>query len=170
MPRKKWASNWGKQMRRMDLVASIIILAFSGMMLGWMIPNFVPQKHDAGDLPPSLMPFLSMSIFALTALLLGISAWRRKDDNHQNDPDDEATEKLVFGIREAGNLLLWLAASGIASLLLKFVGFEVAAGALIAAGAVYGGIRNPIVIAIAALIIPQIIDKAAWYGLQIRLP
>ncbi len=111
-----------------------------------------------------------MGVCALTAILLGISALRRKDDSHQDGQEDEAAEKLGFGIREAGNLLLWLAASGIVWLLLKYVGFEVAAGAMIAAGAIYGGIRNPLVVILAALIIPQIIDKAAWYGLQIRLP
>ena len=157
-------------MKRVDLVASIIILAFSGVALGWLIPNFISTNYDAGDLPPSLISSLSMGVCALTALLLGISALRRKDDNHQDAQEDEAAEKLSFGIREAGNLLLWLAASGIVWLLLKFVGFEVAAGAAIAAGAVYGGIRNPLVVVLAALIIPQVIDKVVWYGLQIRLP
>jgi len=148
----------------------MIILAFSGVALGWLIPSFVSTSYDAGDLPPSLISSLSMGVCALTAILLGISALRRKDDSHQDGQEDEAAEKLGFGIREAGNLLLWLAASGIVWLLLKFMGFEVAAGAVIAAGAVYGGIRNPLVVILAALIIPQIIDKAAWYGLQIRLP
>ena len=77
---------------------------------------------------------------------------------------------MFFGIREAGNLLIWLAAAGVVWLLLKFAGFEVAAGVVIAAGAVYGGIRNPIVVILSALIIPQVIDKAVWYGLQIQLP
>lgn len=157
-------------MRRVDLVASIIILTISAVVLGWLIPNFIVTKYDAGDLPPTLIPSLSMGVCALTGILIGISAWRRKDDRHQNSQEDETIEKLSFGIREAGNLLLWLAAAGIVWLLLKFAGFEVAAGAVIAAGAIYGGIRNPIVVILAALIIPQVIDKAVWYGLQIRLP
>ena len=157
-------------MRRVDLVASITILMVSGLALGWLIPNFIAAKHDAGDLPPTLIPSLSMSVCALTGILIGISAWRRRDGRGQGREEDKAAETLAFGIREAGNLLLWLAASGIVWLLLKFIGFEVAAGAVIAAGAVYGGIRNPVVVILAALIIPQIIDKAAWYGLQIKLP
>jgi len=157
-------------MKRVDLAASIIILAFSGLALGWLIPSFISTNYDAGDLPPSLISSLSMGVCAITAILLGISSWRRKDDNHQEAQEDEAAEKLSFGIREAGNLMLWLAAAGIVWLLLKFVGFEVASGAVIAAGAVYGGIRNPLKVVLAALIIPQVIDKAVWYGLNIKLP
>ena len=157
-------------MRRVDLVASIIILAFSAVALGWLIPNFITTKYDAGDLPPSLISSLSMGVCALTAILLGISAWRRNGWNHQDNQKDDAPQTLFFGIREAGNLLIWLAAAGVVWLLLKFAGFEVAAGVVIAAGAVYGGIRNPIVVILSALIIPQVIDKAVWYGLQIQLP
>ena len=113
---------------------------------------------------------MTREICALTGILIGISAWRRKAGRQQSRQADEADEKSAFGAREAGNLILWSAAAGIVWLLLKFAGFEVAAGAIIAAGAVYGGIRNPIVVVLIALIVPQIIDKAVWYGLQIRLP
>jgi hypothetical protein len=155
----------------MDLAAAIIILAFSAVVLGWVIPNFISTKYDAGgDLPPALISSLSMGVCALTALLIGISAWRRKDDKYSDIPKSVAGETLSFGLREVGALLLWSAAFGIIWLLLKFVGFEVAAGVVIAGGAVYGGVRNPIVVILVALIIPQIIDKATWYGLQIKLP
>jgi len=154
----------------MDLAAAIVILAFSAVLLVWVIPNFISTKYDAGDLPPALIASLSMGVCALAALLLGISAWRRKDDKHRDTPKDGAGEKLYFGLREAGDTLLWSAAFGIVWLLLKYAGFEVAAGVVIAGGIVYGGVRNPIVVILAALIIPQVIDKAVWYGLQIRLP
>ena len=64
-------------MRRINLAASLLILLIAALALGWLIPNYVPAAHDAGDLPPTLVPLLSMAVCALTALLLGISAWRR---------------------------------------------------------------------------------------------
>ena len=64
-------------MKRVNLAASLIILLIVGIAQGWLIPNYVPSAHDAGDLPPTLVPMLSMAVCALTALLLGISAWRR---------------------------------------------------------------------------------------------
>lgn len=157
-------------MKRVDLVASIIILAFSAVAFAWLIPYFISAKHDAGDLSPSLIPSLSMGVLALTAMLLGISAWQKQDDSYQDIQEGEEGDSLSFGIRETGDLLLWLIASGIIWLLLKYVGFEVAAGIAIAAGTIYGGIRNPIVVILAALIIPQVIDKAVWYWLQVMLP
>ena len=115
-------------MRRVDLAASLIIFVIVGMTLGWLVPNYVPSAHDAGDLPPTLVPILSMAVCALTALLLGVSAWRRRSDVPDETQDDEAAEQLVFGLKEAANLLLWLAAAAVIWLLLKYVGFLAAAG------------------------------------------
>ncbi len=157
-------------MRRINLAASLIILLIAGIVQGWLIPNYVPSAHDAGDLPPTLVPMLSMGICALTALLLGISAWRRSGDAPDETQDDEAAEQLTFGLKEAANLVLWLAAAAVIWLLLKYVGFVAAAAVTIAAGTVYGGIRNVWIIIASALIIPLLIDKIVWYGLNIRLP
>ncbi len=141
-------------MRRVNLAASLIILVMVGLVLGWLVPNYVPSAHDAGDLPPTLVPILSMAVCALMALLLGISAWRRSGDVPDETQDDEAAEQLIFGLKEAANLLLWLAAAAVT----------------IAAGTVYGGIRNVWIIISCTLIIPLLIDKIVWYGLNIRLP
>ncbi len=157
-------------MRRVNLAASLIIFVIVGMALGWVVPNYVPSAHDAGDLPPTLVPILSMAVCALTALLLGVSAWRRRGDVPDETQDDEAAEQLVFGLKEAANLLLWLVAAAVIWLLLKYVGFLAAAAVTIAAGTVYGGIRNLRIIISSALIIPLLIDKIVWYGLNIRLP
>ena len=157
-------------MKRVDIVASIIILIFSAVAFAWLIPCFIATKHDAGDLSPALIPSLSIGVLAFTAILLGISAWQKKDGSHQDVQEGDEGDTLSFGIQETGDLVLWVVASGIIWLMLKFVGFEVATGITIAAGAVYGGIRSPTVVILAALIIPQVIDKAVWYGLQIMLP
>jgi hypothetical protein len=157
-------------MRRVNLAASLIILLIAGIAIGWLIPNYVPSAHDPGDLPPTMVPILSMAVCALTALLLGISAWRRSGDVPDEAQDNEAAERLIFGLKEAANLLLWLAATAVIWLLLKYVGFMAAAAVTIAAGTVYGGIRNVWIIIGSALIIPLLIDKIVWYGLNIRLP
>ncbi len=157
-------------MRRINLVAALIILLVVGIAQLWLIPNYVPSAHDAGDLPPTLVPMLSMAVCALTALLLGISAWRRSGDAPDETQDDEAAEQLIFGLRETANLLIWLAAAAVIWLLLKYVGFVAAAEVTIAAGTIYGGIRKVWIIISSALIIPLLIDKIVWYGLNIRLP
>jgi len=157
-------------MKRVNLAASLIILLIAGIALGWLIPNYVPSSHDPGDLPPTMVPVLSMSVCALTAFLLGVSAWRRSADVPDETPTDEAAGKLVYGLKETANLLLWLAAATVIWLLLKHVGFVAAAAVAIAAGTVYGGIRNVWIIIASALTIPLLIDKIVWYGLNIRLP
>ena len=157
-------------MRRINLVAALIILLVVGIAQLWLIPNYVPAAHDPGDLPPTLVPMLSMAACGLTALLLGISAWRRRKDAADENPEDEATEQLIFGLNEAANLVLWLAAAAVIWLLLKYVGFMAAAAVTIAAGTVYGGIRNVWIVIASALIIPLLVDKIVWYGLNIQLP
>lgn len=157
-------------MKRVNLTAALIILLMVGITQLWLIPNYVPSAHDPGDLPPTLVPMLSTAVFGLTALLLGISAWRRRKDATDDDPDGEAAEQLIFGLKEAANLLLWLAAAAVIWLLLKYVGFIAAAAVTIAAGTVYGGIRNVWIVLASAIIIPLLVDKIVWYGLNIRLP
>ncbi|MCP4628472.1 MAG: hypothetical protein GY850_33930 [bacterium] len=157
-------------MRRINLAAALIILLIVGIAQGWLIPNYVPSAHDPGDLPPTLVPMLSMAVCGLTALLLGISAWRRSGNGSAESQDDEAAEQLIFGLNEAANLVLWLAATAVIWLLLKYVGFMAAAAVTIAAGTVYGGIRNVWIVLGSALIIPLLIDRIVWYGLNIRLP
>jgi len=157
-------------MKRINLTASLIILAMAGFALGWLIPNYVPSAHDPGDLPPTLVPMLSMAVCGLTALLLGIAAWRRREDVSEDARNSEASERLIFGLKEAANLALWLAAATVIWLLLKYVGFIAAAVVAIAAGTVYGGIRNVWIVLASALIIPLLVDKIVWYGLNIKLP
>lgn len=157
-------------MRRINLTASLIILLMAGVVQGWLIPNYVPSAHDAGDLPPTLVPMLSMAVCALTALLLGISAWRQRGDGPDETRDDEAAEHLNFGLKETVNLLLWLGAAAVIWLLLKYAGFMAAAAVTIAAGTVYGGIRTVWIVLASTIVIPVLIDRIVWYGLNIRLP
>ena len=157
-------------MRRANLTAALIILLIVGIVQLWLIPNYVPSAHDPGDLPPTLVPMLSTGMCGLTAILLGISAWRRRGDAAVENPDSEAAEQLSFGLKEAASLLLWLAAAAVIWLLLKYAGFIAAATVTIAAGTFYGGIRNVWIVIGSALIIPLLIDKIVWYGLNIRLP
>ena len=157
-------------MRRLDLVSSMVILVLSGIALFWLIPNHVPTRHDAGDLPPNLIPMLSAGILAFAALLLGISAWRKKDTETDDDQKGEAFEEMGFGLNELGNLAILLAASGVYWLILKHVGFEVASGVLLVAGMWYGGLRKIWIIVGTAVIIPLFISQVAWYTLHIKLP
>jgi len=157
-------------MRRVDLAASLLIFAIVAITLGWLVPNYVPSAHDAGDLPPTLVPVLSMAVCALTALLLGISAWRRRGEAPGKTRDDEAAELLVFGLKETANLLLWLASAAVIWLLLKYAGFVAAAAIAIAAGTIYGGIRRVWIIVASALLIPLLIERIVWYGLNVQLP
>jgi hypothetical protein len=116
------------------------------------------------------MPIISMAIFALAGLLLGITAWRNSSDNLDESQSSQAAEILVFQKRETVNLLVWLGASAIYWLLLKFVGFEVASGIVIAAGMLYGGLRNFWIISVTAILIPVLIAKLFWFILNMSLP
>jgi len=156
--------------RRINIVSSLIIFAISIVGLVWLIPGHVPTRHDAGDLPPNLMPMLSMAIFALAGLLLGISAWRKSGDTLDESQFSEAAETLGFQKRESLNLLVWLGTSAIYWLLLRFVGFEIASGITIAAGMIYGGLRNWWIISVAAIFIPVLIARLFWHILSVSLP
>jgi hypothetical protein len=60
-------------MKRVNLAASLIILLIVGIAQGWLIPNYVPYAHDAGDPPPTLVPMLEFSL--RQALILYKGDW-----------------------------------------------------------------------------------------------
>lgn len=157
-------------MTRINLVAAGIIVAMALAGLGWLVPLHVPSAHDPGDLPPTMVPYLSLAVCGLTGLLLGVSAWRKRGRTADETQDNEAAEVLEFGLRETLNLVVWLVFALIIWLLLKFVGFEVAAGVTIAGGMLYGGMRKLWLIALTSVAAPVIIDRIAWYGLNVQLP
>ena len=157
-------------MRRLDLISSVVIMILAGFALLWLIPNHVPTRHDPGDLPPSLVPFLSALILGLTGLLLGISAWRKRKKPADGEKMNEAAETMGFGRKELGNLLLFSAAAGAYWLLVKYAGFEVASGALIAAGMWYGGMRKIWMVAVSAVAMPVLVSQICWHALNIQLP
>ncbi len=157
-------------MRRLDLISSLIIVGLAGFALIWLIPNHVPTRHDPGDLPPNLMPLLSAGALGLAGLLLGISAWRKKEKDFDAAKMNEAAETMGFGLTELKNLGVILAASGVYWLIMKYAGFEVASAILIAAGMWFGGLRKIWLMAALAIVVPVLVSKIAWYTLNIKLP
>ena len=157
-------------MRRLDLISSAVIIILAGFALLWLIPTHVPSRHDPGDLPPSLVPFLSAVVLGVTGLLLGISAWRKRKIPADGTKMNEAAETMGFGRKELGNLLLLSAAAGGYWLLMKLAGFEAASGALIAAGMWYGGMRKLWVVGVSAVAMPVLVSQVCWHALNIQLP
>lgn len=157
-------------MRQMNRIAAVVVLLMAGVALGWLIPVHVPNAHDPGDLPPILVPTLSAAVMGLMALLLGVRSWRTKGTGHDEQEDGEAAEDLGFGAEELVNLCLWIAASAATWLLLRYLGFIYAAGFIIAAGAIYSGVRKPWVVIVLAVAAPLLIDNVVWYGLNVQLP
>jgi hypothetical protein len=159
-----------RAMKKMDLFAALIIVLLAGFALIWLIPNHVSSRHDVGDLPPTLIPYLSAGILGIAGLLLGISAWRKKELESDDTETSEAAETLGFGLNELGNLGILAVVSLIYWLVMKHAGFELASGALIITGMWYGGFRKIWIIAAAAICIPVFFSRLAWYTLDIQLP
>lgn len=157
-------------MRQMNQIASVIVLLMAGVALGWLIPVHVPNAHDPGDLPPILVPTLSAAVMGLMAILLGVRSLRSKRAGHDEQEEGEAADDLVFGVEELVNLGVWVVASAATWLLLRYLGFVYAAGFIIAAGLVYGGVRKPWVVIVLAVAAPVLIDNIVWYGLNVQLP
>ena len=159
-----------RRMKYLDIVSSIIIIVLAGVAMFWLIPNHVPTRHDPGDLPPNLMPMLSAGVLAFTGILLGISAWRKKDFQSDDQQNEKALEKIGFGFKEFTNLVILMLASAVYLLVLKHAGFEVASGLLMATAMLYAGLRNIWIIAGVSIVMPVLIVQVAWHTLNIQLP
>lgn len=144
MPRK------GPGTRRINVVAGGLLAAMALGCILWLVPLQVSEGTSAGDLPPSLIPYLSAGVVFLLAIGLVLQTLLRDTGEALPVPPGSVLS----------DLLLASAVTGVILLAFSKLGFLALAIPLTAGAMVFAGGRNRLVIAAVSIVFPLLV----WLG------
>ena len=156
-------------MHRSDMASGLIVVLFSLLLLLWILPNYGGQGFGQG-LAPQFMP--SVGAYAMLicgVLLVGQTASRMR---HARTSPEEATvdRSSDDAFWRWGLFVLWpIAYVSVAILAIASIGLIYSGPFIIAAMLVLIGVRQPVVILLAALIPPMLIYILAVYLMRIGI-
>lgn len=153
-------------MQKSNFIAGLILLAFSGWMLAYAIPNHTGTGMGFGLEPEGLPKVISWMILVL-AVLQTFSSARNLIQNKKEGIADKQ-----FGVTSALGLFGLMIASvmGATVLLMKYFGFLPAGVLFMVAIQLITGQRNWIRIVLLAIGTPLFLKLAFWYGMGVMLP
>jgi hypothetical protein len=135
----------------------------------------VTTATGENDLSPSLVPHLSLGVCLVLGVVLAVRAWRDgRFAVREDTPELEESGEVDEAPRSAGafvfDLLVWIASSTAAVMIIPQIGFIATAAVLLAGWLVFAGVRSIPVIAGVSLVLPVVLDRLCWYALTVQLP
>ena len=149
-------------MKRIDLIASVIILVCGLFMLIVVIPRECPPGEAFG-LPPALPPTVFMSIISTLAGLLFVSLLLSKNGSQDDSPQPLSLSNISYITVVCLFLFAILA-------LIKYAGYLIGGATAIGSLMVYLGTKNPIKIAFVSLAVPAVIFLICKHLLNVPMP
>lgn len=160
-----------KDTRWINIGTGLVALLSSLCAVFLLIPHNIKIITDVETgISPSLFPYIGsigLGVFAAILIIVNLTNIL-KDKMIEEESEDKET--LEFGRTEVVNMLILLGSSMIYVYLMKCTGFLIAA-AIYTSGAMFlCGVRKIHLFLVGAIIIPLVLERILWYGLQIQLP
>jgi len=151
-------------------IGSGVVLTVVGLIcLFWVIPATTSPPDSPLDLAPAFIPMLSVWIFTILSIVLGLKAvWQREDGKELHE--EFGADATGIGFKEFGEFILWAAAAGVSWLIMVYVGFEPAMTLLIASILFYVGLRKYWILAATAILVPIVLSQFVWYVFETQMP
>jgi hypothetical protein len=153
---------------------TVVLLAAIGVL--WLVPTqTVTTATGENDLSPSLVPHISLGVCLVLGIILSVRAWRDgRLTGSDNTPEFEEAGEVDEAPRSVGamvfDLLVWIASSTAAVMIIPQIGFIATAAVLLAGWLVFAGVRSIAIIAGVSLVLPVVLDRLCWYALTVQLP
>lgn len=165
-PRRPLEPEVKARMRKADLITGVVFLLFSAFAFAHLIPSQIVSSIPIDEstpavLRPEFFPQFTMSLFALTCVLMMASAL--KDNSGARVWSEGAKSSLAKVCAVFCLTLLYVQA-------LKLVGFAWASPVFMAAVIVLLGVRDWRLIGATAVLFPLFLAQFFWYSFQIILP
>lgn len=159
-----------------QLITGLAVVLIAAVGVLWLVPTqTVTTATGENDLSPSLVPHLSLGVCLVLGLVLTVRAWRDgrladQEDTPELDEsgDMEAAPRSVGGF--VFDLLVWIASSTAAVMIIPQIGFIATAAVLLAGWLIFAGVRSIPIIAGVSLVLPVVLDRLCWYALTVQLP
>ena len=147
-----------------EIASSCVLVLASLVTLFWLIPSHTNASAASYDVSPAFIPLVSAyMVLALSAIHLALSLRRYGAGRAGAVADPRARHILI-------DTTIWLVICVAIQLGLAWLGFLVVGPAAIAGGLYFAGQRNWWVITALAIVIPVLIDFAAWQVFTVDLP
>jgi hypothetical protein len=144
-------------MKKTNLWSAAFLIAFSLVLLGWVIPNYTSDPQSDLDVRPSFIPNVAAGAILFLACLMLYNSLRRAKAEQEDVVDDEefGDEASGLGLEELFNLVLWVITSTVTVILIEML---------------YAGQRNWIILILVGIIVPVSIWQITWHAFSIQLP
>lgn len=155
---------------RIVVASAVCLLAAAGLL--WLIPAQTGDARGATDIAPAFFPNMSLGVCLALGLCLAWDAFRgpREAKRTASAEEESADDDTLTGRALLADMAVWVAASVMAILVLKYAGFIPAGIMLLTGWMLYCGLRSWLLIGLVAIGTPLLLERLSWYVLTIRLP
>ncbi|WP_144435448.1 tripartite tricarboxylate transporter TctB family protein [Roseovarius atlanticus] len=156
----KTALHKGAETRRINVVAGILLAATSLACILWLFPGHVSSETTPGDLPPTVIPYLSAGVVFLLAVGLVLQTLFRDTGEELPVPSKSVLSDVLFASAATGVILLAFYKAGFLALAIP----------LTAVTMIFSGGRNRLVIALVSVLFPLMVWLGARFIFGVYLP
>jgi len=159
-------------MKKTNLWSAAFLIAFSLVLIGWVIPNYTSAPQSDLDVRPSFIPNVAAGVILFLACLMLYNSLKRVKAEQEEVIEDEefGDEASGIGREELLNLVLWLITSAVAVILIGILGYSIVSGLFLIGLMWYAGQRNWIILILVGIIVPVSIWQLTWHAFSIQLP
>lgn len=158
------------RLRTTNLVSSIIVVLGSILLLVWIIPTFTAPAQSPLDIPPARLPSIAVWTCLITAVIMGIAAWRSNGRDGQGDDEEFGDTAIGIGAEELLRIAILASLVVAVAVAMPLAGFEITMGTLLLAMMVFLRQRSYAMLAAVALIVPVGLAQLIWYVFSVEFP
>ncbi len=157
-------------MRTTNLVSSIVVAVGSVLLLAWLIPGYTAPAQSPLDIPPARLPSIAIWTCLITAVIMGIGAFRAKAGDGHSDDEEFGDTATGIGGEELIRIAILIALVAAIAVAMPLAGFEITMGVLLVAMMVFLRQRSYAVLLAVALIVPVGLSQLIWHVFTVELP
>lgn len=157
-------------MRNTHLMTGIVLVPICIFCLFWLIPNNTEPPTSADDISPALVPSIAAGVGLLLSFLMAFRAWRVSGVEADAMDDEFGAEATGIDANVLINAGLWALASGVAWVIIAYIGFEPGMTALLIATLLYIRIYRITPLIGTAVVMPILLSQIVWYFFTTEMP
>ena len=157
-------------MRNTHLMTGIFLIPVCIFCLVWLIPNNTVPPTSANDISPALIPSLAAGVGLILSIALAWRAWRLSSAEADELDDEFGEEATGISADVLINTGLWALGSGVAWVIISYIGFEPGMTVLLGATLLYIRVYEVKPLIGTAVIMPILLSQAAWYFFTTEMP
>jgi len=158
------------RLRTTNLVSSIVVAVGSVLLLAWLIPTYTAPAQSPLDIPPARLPSIAIWTCLITAMIMGIGAFRAKAGGGHTDDEEFGDTATGIGADELVRIAILIVLVAVIAVAMPLAGFEITMGILLVAMMVFLRQRNYAILAAVAVIVPVGLAQLIWHVFTVELP